>query len=136
MARTNAGDTITDGIGGVHVMHCEDENPQAPEDDPENFWPEWWRSLLSRLDRPLDLVFASEAYGVRLARELGAEYIPVDPVRDTVPSSARQIREDPLKYGDYLLAEARPYYVKRVVVASPESSSKSNAPARGSARSP
>ena len=116
---------MRDHFGGVRVVHCEDENPQAPEDDPENFWQIWRTSLLSRLDRPPDIVFASEGYGVRLAKELGAQFVPVDPLRETVPISASQIREDPLRYADYILPEARPYYVRRVVLVGPESSGKS-----------
>ena len=116
---------MRDHFGGVRVVHCEDENPQAPEDDPENFWPIWRHSLLSRLDRPPDVVFASEAYGVRLAAELGAEFVPVDPLRETVPISGRQIIEDPLRWAEYILPEARPYFTQRIVLVGPESSGKS-----------
>lgn len=111
--------------GNVRVVHCPDENPQVPEDDPENFWPIWRHSLLSRLERPPDVVFASEAYGVRLAAELGAVFVPVDPLRETVPISGRQICADPLRWADYILPEARPYFTQRVVLVGPESSGKS-----------
>ncbi len=121
-------------FGGVRVVHCEDENPQAPEDDPENFWPIWRQSLLSRLDRPPDLVFASEAYGVRLAQELGAEFVPVDPLRETVPISGRRVLADPLRYADYLLPTARPYFTERIVLVGPESSGKSTLTKRLAAR--
>ena len=116
---------VRDHFGGVSVVHCDDENPQAPEDDPENFWPIWKQSLLSRLDRPPDVVFASEPYGVRLAAELGAAFVPVDPMREAVPISGSRIREDPYWYAEFLLPEARPYFVKRVVLVGPESSGKS-----------
>ena len=112
-------------FGGVRVVHCEDENPQTPEEDPENFWNIWRQSVLSRMDAPPDFVFASESYGVRLAQELNAEFVPVDPERQIVPVSATLIRENPAKYHAYLLPEARAYYVRRVVLVGPESSGKS-----------
>ena len=117
---------MRDHFGGdVRIVHCTDENPQAPEDDPEHFWPIWRHSLLSRLERPPDIVFASEAYGVRLAAELGAAFVPVDPLRETVPIAARWIVEDPLRWADYILPEARPYFTQRIVMVGPESSGKS-----------
>jgi HTH-type transcriptional repressor of NAD biosynthesis genes len=116
---------LRDHFGGVRVIHCTDENPQVPEEDPENFWAIWRHSLLSRLDRPPDVVFASEAYGIRLAAELGAAFVPVDPLRETVPISGRQICADPARYADFLLPEARPYFTQRVVMVGPESSGKS-----------
>ena len=116
---------VRDHFGGVRVVHCQDENPQSPEDDPANFWRIWRRSLLSRLEQPPDVVFASEPYGVRLAQELGADYVPVDPLRETVPISATKIRENSALYADYILPEARPFFVRRVVLVGPESSGKS-----------
>ena len=62
---------MRDHFGGVRVVHNDDENPFVPE----NFWTIWKHSLLSRMDAPPDFVFASEAYGHRLAAELGARYI-------------------------------------------------------------
>ncbi len=116
---------VRDHFGGVRVLHCDDENPQVPEDDPDHFWDLWRQSILSRMERPPDLVFASEPYGIRLAQELGAQFMPVDPAREMVPISATLIRADPVQYAAYLLPEARPYFVKRVVLMGPESSGKS-----------
>jgi HTH-type transcriptional repressor of NAD biosynthesis genes len=116
---------MRDHFGGVRVVHCEDENPQEPAEDPDHFWPIWRQSLLARMDAPPDVVFASEPYGVRLAQELGAAFVPVDPLRQTVSISARQIRADPRKYAEFILPEARPYFTKRVVLVGPESSGKS-----------
>lgn len=116
---------MRDHFGGVRVVHCQDENPQTPEDDPAHFWDIWRESILSRMDRPPDVVFASEPYGVRLAQELGAVFLPVDPARAMAPISATMIRSHPARYAEYLLPEARPYYVRRVVLVGPESSGKS-----------
>jgi HTH-type transcriptional regulator, transcriptional repressor of NAD biosynthesis genes len=112
-------------FGGVRIVHCTDENPQEPQgaDDVE-FWAIWRASILSRMEPP-DVVFASEPYGVRLAAEVGARFMPVDPGREVVPISASQIRADAKAHWEYLLPESRPHYVQRVVLVGPESSGKS-----------
>jgi HTH-type transcriptional regulator, transcriptional repressor of NAD biosynthesis genes len=77
------------------------------------------------MDRPPDYLFASEPYGLELAQVLGARYVPVDPRRERVPISATAIRADPMRCWDYLLPEARPYFLRRVAIVGPESSGKS-----------
>ena len=102
---------MRDHFGGVRLVHCEDENPQTPEDDLLHFWEIWRESILSRMDCPPYVVFASEAYGVRLAQELGAAFLPVDPAREMAPISATMIRANAERYAEYLLPETRPYRV-------------------------
>src|SRR5262249_51430981 len=100
---------MRDHFGRVRVVHCTDENPQEPAGpDDDRFWEIWRASVLSRMEGPLDFVFASEAYGVRLARELGAQFIPVDPLREMVPCSGTMLRDDPMRFWPDLLPEARP----------------------------
>ncbi|MDP6708296.1 MAG: AAA family ATPase, partial [Alphaproteobacteria bacterium] len=106
------------------VVHVTDVVPQAPEEDPA-FWP-IWRELIHRHEpRGVDLVFTSEAYGWRLASELGAAHVPVDPARRVNPISAEAIRADPFGNWRFLPPPVRPYYVKRVCLFGPESSGKS-----------
>ena len=112
-------------FGGVRVIHCAETLPQVPEDDPENFWQIWRNVVLSRMDAPPEFVFASESYGVRLARELGAQFVPIDPAREIVPVSASLIRDNPAQYANFMIPEARAHYVKRIVLVGPESSGKS-----------
>ncbi len=114
-----------DHFGGVRVVHNADENPQTPEEDPEHFWDIWRFSLLSRMEGPPDYVFASEAYGHRLAQELGAQFIPVDPAREMVPISGHEVLADPMRHWNDLLPTARPHFVRRVAIVGPESSGKS-----------
>ncbi len=116
---------MRDHFGGVRVVHNDDENPLTPEEDPEHFWEIWKSSLLARMNAPPDLVFASEGYGHRLAEELGAAFVPVDPLREMVPVAAHPILADPMGHWNDLLPTARPYFVRRVVLAGPESSGKS-----------
>jgi HTH-type transcriptional repressor of NAD biosynthesis genes len=109
----------------ARVLHLDDELPQEPSEDPR-FWELWRESLLRVLEgqRP-DYVFASEAYGHRLAEELGARFIPVDPARSAVSVSATQIRADPRAHWEQIPRCVRPYFVRRVCVFGPESTGKS-----------
>ncbi len=73
---------------------------------------------------PIDFVYASEAYGARLAAEIGARFVPVDPGRDAVPAAGRAIIADPFRHWDFLPAPVRPYFTKSVCVFGPESTGK------------
>ena len=106
------------------IVHLTDENPQDPAEHPE-FWSIWRESLLRCLPWPPDVVVASESYGQRLAAELGARFVPVDPARASIAIRASDIRSDPMRYFDQLPDVVRPYYVKRVRIVGPESSGKS-----------
>ncbi|MBC8101400.1 MAG: adenylyltransferase/cytidyltransferase family protein, partial [Cytophagales bacterium] len=91
------------GCPDVTVVHCDDLNPQTPEECPDRFWEIWRESLLRRMDTPPDLVFASEPYGFKLAETLGATYVPVDHARDRIPISGTRLRADPLRHWEHLL---------------------------------
>ncbi len=107
----------------VGVVDVRDEVPQEPSEHPD-FW-EIWRELVWRYaGRELDFVFASEAYGERLAGEVGARFVPVDVAREVVPVSATAIRADPLGQWEFLPPVVRAHYAKRVCVFGPESTGK------------
>lgn len=120
-------DWMRRSFGGVRVLHCTDENPDEPADaeTPEQFWEIWRSSILSHLDAPPDVVFASETYGAKLADVLGAKYVPGDYPRALVPVSGTAIRSNPARHWEFLLPATRPYFVRRVAVIGPESSGKS-----------
>ena len=108
----------------LDVVHLTDENPQEPHEHPR-FWDIWRESLLRVAPRKPDLVFASEPYGERLAKELGARFVPVDVARSAVHVSGTAIREDPMQHWRYIPRCVRPYFVRRVCVVGPESTGKS-----------
>jgi NadR type nicotinamide-nucleotide adenylyltransferase len=105
------------------VVHLTDENPQDPSEHP-HFWSIWQRSLERVLEEPPDVVFASEAYGEKLAATLGARFVAVDPARAIVPVSGTSIRENPMQYWEHLPRCVRPHFVKRVSIVGPESTGK------------
>ena len=73
-----------------------------------------------------DVVFASEKYGHRLAKELwGARFVPVDISRTARQVSGTKVRTDPFAYWDYIPQPVRPYFTKRVCLFGPESTGKS-----------
>jgi HTH-type transcriptional regulator, transcriptional repressor of NAD biosynthesis genes len=107
----------------VRVIHLTDENPQYPEEHPD-FWEIWRRSLVRVLPAPPELVFASEAYGPKLAEVLGARFVPVDTGREALPVSGTAVRADPLRHWAFLPRCVRPHFLKRVSIFGPESTGK------------
>ena len=102
------------------VHHLDRVLPPAPEEHP-NFWQLWRSALKELLPEPIDTVFASEEYGVRLAAALGAYFSPVDLARAAVPISGTEIRERPLHNWRYLPEPVRAHYAHRICVFGPES---------------
>ena len=114
---------ISELYPAARVLHLTDDIPQAPEDHPD-FWP-IWREVIRRLHpEPIDAVFASEPYGLQLAKELGADFVPVDPDRLAFPISGTAIREDPYANWRYLPAPVRAHFARRVCLFGPESTGK------------
>lgn len=108
----------------ARVVHLTDENPQEPHEHP-HFWEIWRASLLRVLPHPIDVVFSSEAYGDRLALEVGAtRHVCVDLARQAVPISATRVRRDAQAEWNFISWPARPWHVLRVCVYGPESTGK------------
>lgn len=106
------------------VRWCNEILPQAPKDDPQNFWP-IWRDVVKRYHpEPIDIVAASEPYGLRLAQEVGARFAPCDIARAAAPVSGTAIRAAPFKHWRFIPEAVRPHFVKRVCLFGPESSGK------------
>ena len=106
------------------VVHLTDENPQWPEEHPD-FWEIWKASLERVVQRPIELLFASEDYGLRLAQELGAQFIPTNGCRQLIEVSGTAIRQHPLAHWEHIPLPVRPYFVKRISLFGPESTGKS-----------
>ncbi len=105
----------------ARVVHLTDDLPQDPSEHPR-FW-ELWRAALC--EHAPDRVFTSDAYGARLAHQLGARWIPVDPGRSVMPVSATAIRTDPFAHWAHIPRCVRPHYARRISVFGPESTGKS-----------
>ncbi len=109
----------------ANVVHHYADVPQEPKDHPD-FWQIWIASMREHAPgETYDAVFGSEDYGWELARRLGAEYVPVNRVRDRIPVSGTAVREDPMKQWEFIPTVARPYFAKRVAILGPMSTGKS-----------
>ena len=108
----------------VRIIHVTEELPQEPAEH-ARFWEIWREAIHRAVGEPIDFVFASEDYGQRLAAELGAMFVPVDPGRSAVAVSGSAIRAAPLKHWEQIPGCVRPYFVKRVCLFGPESTGKS-----------
>jgi NadR type nicotinamide-nucleotide adenylyltransferase len=102
------------------IRHLHRDLPQAPENHPD-FWPIWRAAILETIIEPPTHVFASETYVFRLADELGAQPVLVDPERIAVPVSGSGVLEAPAKHWRYLPREVRPHFQKRLTLLGPES---------------
>ena len=111
-------------VPGATVLHLAEELPQLPEEHPE-FWTLWRESLRALVGGRIDRVFSSDAYGLRLAAELGATWIPIDPQRAMFPISGTEVRADPMKHWGAIPRCVRAHYARRVSVFGPESTGKS-----------
>jgi NadR type nicotinamide-nucleotide adenylyltransferase len=108
----------------ARVIHFDRDVPQEPADHPD-FWIIWRDIVKETHPEKIDVVFASEDYGARLALEVNASFVPFDPDRLAIPVSARQIRSDPFSNWRFLPPPVRAYYAKTVCLCGPESTGKS-----------
>ncbi|MEO1336564.1 MAG: AAA family ATPase, partial [Myxococcota bacterium] len=114
---------MTELCPSCRVVHLDEVLPQAPEEHPD-FWNLWRTSLRRLVPDPLDHVFASETYGLRLAQELEATFIPVDIGRDALRISGTAVREAPFKHWAHLPPPVRAYACQRISIYGPESCGK------------
>ena len=69
-------------------------------------------------------LFASELQYRSVASALGAEFVPIDPARMTIPTSGTAIRANVMENFVYLAPATRPWFVRRVAVVGAESTGK------------
>lgn len=121
-------------VPNATILHLDRVMPQEPSAHP-SFWELWRSTLLALVPEPIEVVFASESYGHRLADELGARFLPVDPARQVMPVSGTAVRADPQSHARFLPDPARAHYglplrdaptrPRRVALVGPESTGKS-----------
>ncbi len=106
------------------VRHMHRDIPQAPEEHVD-FWPIWKTAIAEFHPQPIDFVFGSEPYVFRLAAELGAEPVLIDPGREVHSVSSTAVNSDPVANWAFIPDVVRRHYQKRVCILGPESSGKS-----------
>lgn len=110
---------VRDAHPDCRVVHVAEEVPQSPEED-ERFWP-IWVDLIRRHAGEVDVVFTSETYGDELGLRVGARHVCIDRARGSVPVSGTAVRADPLGQWEYLPAQVRAHFARRVAIVGPES---------------
>lgn len=120
---------MRDLLPGAKIVHYDRDIPQAPEDDSE-FWPIWRAAIHTAHPEPITHIFGSEPYVPRLAKELDAQPVLVDPNRRAFPVSGSAIRANPAAEWQHIPGPVRPWYQKRVVTFGTESTGKSTLAAR------
>jgi HTH-type transcriptional repressor of NAD biosynthesis genes len=84
----------------------------------------WSEYMLKELPK-FDIIFTSEKYGDYVAEFMHIKHIQYNQDRSITPISATMIRENPLKYYDYLVDVVKPYYTKKVCICGTECTGKS-----------
>lgn len=97
--------------------------PQAPEESPD-FWPIRRGIVRAAHPEPIDMVFAGEDYGLRLAKEVGAAFTPVAP-RLYPDLSGTAVRADPWAHWESLPPPVRACFARTICLHGPESTGKS-----------
>ncbi len=107
----------------------EEENiPEPTYDDDGTAIEDWyWNMWVEKINTQfpdIDAVFTNDKYGKRLAKQLQADWCPIDIDRTAIPISASMIKED-LSNWNYLLPGSKQYLNTRICVVGPESTDKS-----------
>jgi HTH-type transcriptional repressor of NAD biosynthesis genes len=103
------------------IVNDDFDDESLPLEERTEIWSDFLRLTYSLIH----VIFSSEQYGEPLAKHLHAQHIPFDYDRNKYPVSATRIRENPLKYWDFIPGIARPYFVKKICFYGPESTGKS-----------
>jgi HTH-type transcriptional repressor of NAD biosynthesis genes len=109
-------------IGHVKVLLLDESD--IPE--PPHGWEMWTLKLRGLVPDFIDVFFVGEKEYVLYLKS----YFPssacelFDPERTRYPVSATMVRSDPMKYWDYILGSARPWFAKKVLVVGTESCGK------------
>ncbi len=83
-----------------------------------------WGNHLMKMFPDVNVFISSEPYGQYIGEWCDWKYIIFDQERKTVSISGTQIRNNPIKYWDYISKEAKPYFVKKICICGTESTGK------------
>lgn len=109
----------------IQIRYYDKFIQQNPKDDSDDaFWQMWVDLIVKYGYTEGDYLVASENYGIRLAQEANAVFMPYDPDRSIVPTKATSIRENTLDNFDQILPEFRHILRKRITVFGAESTGK------------
>jgi len=110
------GELRADWIREIHpkakVILADDNIPE--DQDKETYSKAWADYTIELLGFVPDIAFTSEGYGERWTKYMGCKHFLVDIKRETIPCSGTMIRDNPLKYLDYLEKQVRNYFLNKL----------------------
>jgi HTH-type transcriptional regulator, transcriptional repressor of NAD biosynthesis genes len=109
-------------IPNAKAVYCDDELPDAPYSSRDVS--AVWASYLKNRFPQLTHIFGSEEYVAFVAEYAGLQYAVFDEARKTVPVAATLIRENPVKYWNFIAPAAQPYFVRKIAIVGAESTGK------------
>lgn len=113
-------------LRNVHVLLIEDKANTKKEYNEKNYWEQGAIDIKSAINKPIDIVFCGSDYkGTNRFEKLYPESKIFYFDRSNIDISSTKIRNNPLKYWDYIPKISQPYYVKKVLVIGGESTGKS-----------
>ena len=90
-----------------------------------DYWRAWGDVLRAAHPEPIDMLFAPNRFGDRLAMEVGAWPAAIDPLRVTIDVASADVRAHPFAHWPALPAPVRPHYARTICLHGPESTGKS-----------
>lgn len=107
-----------------HIKVIALDETDIPE--PPNGWDLWTKRLQEIIKEPINTFFCGELeYKEKLNKYFPNATVRLfDPDRTFFNISATKIRNNPIKYWDYILGSARPFFAKKVLIAGTESTGK------------
>lgn len=98
------------------------QEPTGPDD--QRFWDDWVRNLRRFGFKRGDIIVASEAYGVRLAKEALGRFMVYDRDRWVRFTKGMRTRNNYMEYWNDIIPEFRKYLVQKVTLFGAESTGK------------
>ena len=106
----------------VVIRYTNKKLPYTSESDREIS--KLWSVHLKTMFPEVEVFVSSEPYGDYVAEYMGIKHIMYNQIRDIVPISSTMIRNNPIKYWDYISNSAKPYFVRKICICGTESTGK------------
>jgi NadR type nicotinamide-nucleotide adenylyltransferase len=93
-------------------------------DDTSNIWDDWKQAIEALSLPKFDVLIAGDATAFRIAEQIGAQPVIIDPDRDVISVTSANLLRAPFENWAYIPGVVRPHFVKRVCLYGPESTGK------------
>lgn len=116
----------TKHIGNIKIFLLEDNALSKDDYDNGSYWEEGARTIKNMISKPIDIVFCGSDYkGTNRFENLYKESKVYYFERSEIDISSTLIRNNPLKYWDYLPHISKSFFTKKILIVGGESTGKS-----------